>query len=184
VAFNYRTLVVAGGIPIDIECWQKSLVKCLRGKAIAIKNREEIAFESNGIAIYIPSIIIIINTYFMGRLEFVNTIPLNRRNLWLRDKGHCMYCNTKITTEEVTFDHVIPCSRGGKTVWTNVVCSCGLCNNKKDNRTPKQAHMTLVKPPVIPRLSKKVVRNMIKKLGSITISEESWKDYWDVTLLS
>jgi len=180
---DYRTLVVAGGVPINVECWQKSLMKCLTGKAVAIKNRKEIAFESNGIVTYVPSIIIILNTYFMGKLTFVNTIPLNRRNLWLRDQGRCMYCNNKVSTEEVTFDHVIPQSKGGKTIWSNVVCSCGICNNKKDNRTPKQAHMTLVKSPTTPRLNKKVVRNMIRKLGSITITEESWKDYWDVSLL-
>lgn len=181
---DYKTLVVAGGTPIDVECWQKSLIKCLTGKAVAIKNREEVAFESNGRVTYIPSIIVILNVYFMGRLTFVNTIPLNRRNLWLRDNGRCLYCNSKISTEEVTFDHVIPQSKGGKTTWTNVVCSCGICNNKKDNRTPKQAHMTLIKKPTVPKLSKKVVLSMIKKLGVVSINEESWKDYWDVTLLS
>lgn len=181
---DYKTLVVAGGVPIDVECWQKSLIKCLTGKAVAIKNREEIAFESNGVITYIPSIIVILNVYFMSRLTFVNTVPLNRRNLWLRDNGRCMYCNSKISTEEVTFDHVIPSSKGGLTTWTNVVCSCGICNNKKDSRTPKQAHMTLVKKPTVPRLSKKVVLKMIKKLGVTLISEESWRDYWDVTLLS
>ncbi len=181
---NYKTLVLAGGVPIDVESWQKSLTKCISGKAIAIKNRKEIAFETNGVVTYIPSIIVILNTYFMGRLRFVNTVPLNRRNLWLRDKGHCMYCNSKITTEEVTFDHVIPQSKGGKTTWTNVVCSCSICNNKKDNRTPKQARMTLVKAPTVPKLSKKVVQRMIKKLGTISINEDSWKGYWDVTLLS
>ena len=181
---NYKTLVVAGGVPIDVENWRKSLIKCLTGKALAIENREEIAFESNGVVTYIPSIIVILNTYFMGRLTFVNTVPLNRRNLWLRDDGRCIYCNSKISTEEVTFDHVIPQSKGGLTTWANVVCSCSVCNNKKDSRTPKQAHMTLVKKPTVPRLSKKVVLRMIKKLGLTSIHEESWKGYWDVTLLS
>ena len=133
---NLKTLVVAGGVPINVECWQKSLIKCLSGQAMAIKNRDEVAFESNGIVTYIPSIIVILNTYFMGRLTFVNTVPLNRRNLWLRDGGRCMYCNNKISTEEVTFDHVIPQDIGGETIWANIVCSCGGCNNKKDNRTP------------------------------------------------
>jgi len=181
---NYKTLVVAGGVPIDVECWRASLIKCLTGKAVAIKNREEVAFVSNNIVTYVPSIIVILNIYFMGRLTFVNTVPLNRRNLWMRDNGRCMYCNSKISTNEVTFDHIIPQSKGGRTTWTNVVCSCGICNNKKDNRTPKQAHMTLIKTPTVPRLSKKVVRNIIRKLGIEPIHEESWKGYWDVTLLS
>lgn len=181
---NYKTLVVAGGIPIDVEPWHRSLNKILAGKAYALENREEVAFISNGMITYIPSIICILNTYFMGRLTFVNTVPLNRRNLWVRDGGRCMYCNNKITTEEVTFEHVIPQGQGGKTVWTNVVCSCGLCNNKKDNRTPKQANMKLIKKPTVPRLNKKVVSRAFRKLGFEPIREESWKGYWDVTLIN
>lgn len=181
---NFKTLIIAGGVPIDVEPWQRALNKVLAGKAYAIENRKEIAFTSNGMVMYIPSIICILNTYFMSKLSFVNTVPLNRRNLWARDGGQCCYCGNKISTEETTFDHVIPMGQGGKTIWTNVVCSCSFCNNKKDNRTPKQANMKLIKKPTVPRLSKKVVSRVMKKLGIEPIHEESWKGYWDVTLIS
>lgn len=184
MSINLKTLVVAGGIPIDVEPWQRALNKVLSGKAVALKNRDQVAFTTNNLVVYIPSIICIINTYFIGRLTFVSTVPLNRRNLWSRDGGHCVYCNGKISTEEVTFDHIVPQGQGGKTSWTNVVCSCKTCNNRKDNRTPEQANMKLLKRATIPKLSKKVVAKVVRKLGIETIQEESWRGYWDVTLIN
>ena len=181
---NYKTLVVAGGIPIDVEPWKKSMNKILAGKAYAIQNREDVAFTCDGMITYIPSIICILNTYFIGRLSFINTVPLNRRNLWVRDGGRCAYCDTRLKTEEVTFEHVIPLGQGGETHWSNIVCSCSICNNKKDNRTPKQAGMKLLRKPTIPRLNKKVVSKVMKKIGFEPVKEESWKGYWDVTLIS
>ena len=72
----------------------------------------------------------------------------------------------------------------GKTEWTNVVCSCTFCNNRKDNRTPKQAGMKLLKKPTVPVLNKKVDARVMRKLGIEPISDETWKGYWDVTLLA
>jgi len=182
---NYKTLVIAGGTVIDVEPWKKSLNKIRAGKAFALENRDEVACIDNGLEMYIPSVICILNTYFMGRLTFVNTVPLTRRNLWIRDDSRCMYCGDKIMTEEATFDHVVPQCQGGKTLWTNVVCSCSSCNNKKDSRTPKQANMKLIKYPTVPKLNKKVVAKAVRKLGfGEPIQEEKWRGYWDVTLIS
>jgi len=182
---NYKTLVVAGGTVIDVEPWRKALHKIDAGKAYALENRDEVAYTSNGFAIYIPSVICILNTYFMGRLTFVNTVPLTRRNLWIRDEGMCVYCGSEITSEEITFDHMIPQGQGGEETWTNIVCSCSPCNNRKDNRTPKQANMKLLKYPTVPRLNKKVVAKAVRKLGfGEPLNEEKWRGYWDVTLIS
>lgn len=66
--------------------------------------------------------------------------PVNRREVLRRDQRICQYCGS---TKQLTLDHVIPRSKGGKHSWENVVTACERCNSRKGNRTPQQAGMTL-----------------------------------------
>lgn len=77
-------------------------------------------------------------------------INLNRKSVYLRDKYTCQYCYKKFNSKSLTLDHVIPKSRNGKTSWDNLVAACFKCNNKKRNRTPKEAGMTLLNDPIKP----------------------------------
>ncbi len=81
------------------------------------------------------------------------TVRFNRRNIFARDGNHCQYCGRHYPTSELSLDHVVPRSRGGETTWENIVCSCVKCNVKKGGRTPQEAHMHLVRPPVKPKRS-------------------------------
>ena len=65
---------------------------------------------------------------------------VNRREVLRRDRHTCQYCGN---TKHLTLDHVIRVSKGGKHSWDNVVTACESCNNRKGNRTPQQADMTL-----------------------------------------
>lgn len=75
------------------------------------------------------------------------TVRLNRRNIFLRDKYTCQYCGAKTDKTELTIDHVLPRSRGGHTVWRNVVLACTDCNVRKGNRLLHECGMRLLKPP-------------------------------------
>jgi 5-methylcytosine-specific restriction endonuclease McrA len=75
---------------------------------------------------------------------------LTRKNIYDRDEHRCQYCGKWFQADELNIDHVIPRSRGGKNTWGNLVCSCIKCNRKKDNRTPKEAGMKLLKKPIKP----------------------------------
>ncbi|MFW6358834.1 MAG: HNH endonuclease [Chroococcales cyanobacterium] len=80
------------------------------------------------------------------------TPPVNRREILRRDKHTCQYCDSK---KNLTIDHVIPRSKGGKHTWDNVVIACQRCNGRKGDRTPEQAKMPLKtkpQPPVHPAL--------------------------------
>ena len=79
------------------------------------------------------------------------TLRLNRRNLFARDDHRCQYCGSNFPTQQLSVDHVMPRSRGGKTTWDNVVCACVRCNTKKGGRTPREAKMKLMKTPRKPR---------------------------------
>jgi 5-methylcytosine-specific restriction endonuclease McrA len=73
---------------------------------------------------------------------------ISRRALFARDNWRCAYCGT--TGGRLTLDHVIPRSRGGGSVWENVVTSCAPCNLRKGDRLPEEVPMQLrytPKPP-------------------------------------
>jgi 5-methylcytosine-specific restriction endonuclease McrA len=76
--------------------------------------------------------------------------PLTNRELFLRDAHMCMYCGGQYPETMLTRDHVIPMSRGGRDGWSNVVTSCRSCNTRKGNRSPEEAHMTLLAVPYVP----------------------------------
>ena len=73
---------------------------------------------------------------------------ISRRALFARDRWRCQYCGTD--SGKLTLDHVVPRSRGGESVWENVVTSCAPCNLRKGNRTAEEAGMRLHSPPRAP----------------------------------
>ena len=66
---------------------------------------------------------------------------ISRRALFARDGWRCVYCGT--TNGRLTLDHVVPRSRGGESIWENVVTACAPCNHKKGNRTLEEAGLHL-----------------------------------------
>ena len=76
--------------------------------------------------------------------------PLSNKTLFARDRSICAYCGTKCQSKDLTRDHIVPQSKGGKDTWENVVAACKGCNNWKDNKTLEQADMQLLYIPYIP----------------------------------
>ncbi len=79
--------------------------------------------------------------------------PLSNRELFRRDRHTCMYCGREQADEALTRDHVMPLSRGGQDVWSNVVTACKRCNAHKGRRTPEEARMPLLAVPYTPNLA-------------------------------
>ena len=75
---------------------------------------------------------------------------MTNRELFLRDANLCMYCGNKFRTTSLTRDHVVPLSKGGKDLWSNVVTACRNCNIRKGSRTPEKSYMPLIAIPYIP----------------------------------
>jgi len=109
------------------------------------------------------------------------TVKFNRRNIFARDNNQCQYCGRKFPTTELSLDHVTPRSQGGPSSWENIVCACVACNVRKGGRTPKQAHMGLIRKPEKPKRSP-----MLNQKLSLN-KYQSWKTflenaYWSVEL--
>ena len=78
-------------------------------------------------------------------------VRFSRINVYGRDRSTCQYCGRRFPRTELNLDHVVPRSKGGRTTWQNVVCSCLDCNRRKGGRTPQKAGMRLIAPPRRPR---------------------------------
>lgn len=77
-------------------------------------------------------------------------LKFSRRNIYLRDDHRCQYCGKVPKKEELTIDHVLPRSKGGKTTWENVVLACIRCNMKKGSKLVHEAGLKLLNHPVKP----------------------------------
>jgi 5-methylcytosine-specific restriction endonuclease McrA len=120
------------------------------------------------------------------RLLFYDRLPrsevkFNRRNIFARDRNSCQYCGRRFPTCELSLDHVIPRSMGGKSAWENVVCACTKCNVKKGGQSLRQSGLKLIKQPVKPR------RNPLVHIHLGHERYSSWKQfldnaYWSVEL--
>lgn len=78
-------------------------------------------------------------------------VRFTRENLFERDRHCCQYCGNSFPEDDLSMDHVIPRTRGGRTSWENIVTACIPCNTRKANRLPHQANMHLIKKPSRPR---------------------------------
>lgn len=109
------------------------------------------------------------------------SVKLNRRNLFARDRNQCQYCGKHYPTNDLSLDHVRPRSHGGGESWENLVCACIRCNARKGGRTPEQACMSLIRKPERPK------RNPLITLRLGHEKYSSWKAfldhaYWSVEL--
>ena len=104
-----------------------------------------------------------------------------RFNVFLRDRFSCQYCADRLPTQDLTFDHVVPRSRGGRTTWENVVTACGACNLRKGSRMPREIGMI---PLVTPRQQTAYDLQGAGRGFPPNYLHESWRDYlyWDIEL--
>ena len=133
--------------------------------------------QGAGWAIAVPEIMIL-KDYKGINAELVK---FSRRNIFYRDSNICQYCAKKFRTHDLTIDHVLPKSRGGISEWKNVALACYRCNSLKDNRTPKEAEMPLLKHPKRPLWSEMKIRGT---MGVIPKSCEAFLGdmYWNKDL--
>lgn len=84
--------------------------------------------------------------YVVMRWRYGRTPRWSKRGVHLRDLGLCAYCGRRGNS----VDHIVPISRGGGSSWENTVLACSSCNNRKRDRTPAEAGMSLRITPRVP----------------------------------
>ncbi|ARO14711.1 HNH endonuclease family protein [Ketogulonicigenium robustum] len=158
--------------PLSLWPWQEA-VKAVVMDRISIVAEYDATIHSPRRTIRIPSVVVL-KDYVKPRKR----VAFTRFNLFLRDGFCCQYCGS---TSDLTFDHVVPRMRGGKTSWTNVVAACQPCNLHKGSRSLRQAGMQLMRPAREPTASdlQSVGRRFKPRALHVT-----WQDYlyWDSEL--
>ncbi len=161
--------------PLKIINWKKAITMLCLGKVEVIEEYDQ-EIRSVSFSLRLPSVVRLLK--LIKRPQ--NPIKFSRQNIYARDRYKCQYCGRQFPSEELTYDHVLPKSRGGKTQWGNIVTCCVDCNRKKGGRTPDEAAMKLVRKPARP--------SWIPALR-ITIGfqkvPDTWRDYlyWTVELV-
>ena len=129
--------------PLSICSVQRSMKLLFLEKAELLHDDPEKELSTTRTSYQYPSVIRLRNYI---RIPYTKVV-LSRRNIMRRDKFSCQYCAKK---SDLTIDHVLPKSRGGKDQWENLVTACEKCNVKKGNKTPQEAQMPLIRKPYRP----------------------------------
>lgn len=144
--------------------------------AVLAVGPDEPCVRSVALRIKVPEIILL--TGYNGMPS--KAVTFTRRNLYRRDRNTCQYCGKRPGTTELSIDHVVPYSRGGRNTWENCVLACMRCNRRKGNRLPEEAGLRLLRTPYRPRWTPILEIPVGRRLQSWErfVSER----YWNVEL--
>ncbi|EFV12539.2 HNH endonuclease [Segniliparus rugosus] len=145
-----RSLAGGATLVLNVGFEPLNIIPHRRAVVLVYSDRAELVEPTNLLArseraeLQVPSVIRL-SRYV--RIPYRATVPLTRTAVVARDKHRCVYCGGK----PETIDHVVPRSRGGQHVWTNVVAACQKCNHKKGNRLLSELGWTLRDAPSAPK---------------------------------
>ena len=128
--------------PLSLWPWEEA-VKAVYQDRVDVVSLYEKVVRSPSMEMQLPSVIALKSYVDQDRSP-----AFTRFNVFLRDGFACQYCGQ---STELTFDHVVPRSQGGRTTWDNIVAACSPCNLAKGGRTPRQAMMPIRREPYRPQ---------------------------------
>ncbi len=158
--------------PLSLWPWQEAIKAVFLDRVTILAEYEQVV-RSQRSAIRIPSVVVL-----KDYVKPQKRVAFTRFNLFLRDEFCCQYCSSK---GDLTFDHVVPRSKGGVTSWENVVAACSPCNLRKGNKSLKQSGMHLRRAPHQP--GPEEMQNAGRRFPPNYL-HDSWMDflYWDAEL--
>lgn len=140
---NRPCLVLNGSFePIHICTARRAMTLLAKGAAI-VQEPSKHFIKTAHVRFPLPSVIRLLSYRHVPRY----TRAVSRKSIFLRDGHRCQYCLEKFIAAKLTLDHVIPKSKGGRNSWENLVACCYPDNNRKGDRTPDEAGMTLATKP-------------------------------------
>ena len=158
--------------PLSLWPWQEVVKAVFLDRVDVISTYDQV-IRSPSFEMELPSVVALKSFVPQNRPP-----AFTRFNLFLRDGFACQYCGDP---NDLTFDHVIPRSRGGRTTWENIVTACSPCNLTKGGRTPREAQMHPHRHPVRPTAFE--LQDNGRRFPPNHL-HESWLDYlyWDIEL--
>jgi len=174
---NYPALVLNADyapvsfFPLSVWSFERTLRNVLKGRVTVVETYDTVlrspTFE------YVPPSVVSLNTY----VKRPNKVRFTRMNVFLRDKFTCQYCGNEKKVSQLTFDHVVPRSHGGKTSWENIVSCCAKCNTLKADRRD-------MKPKTKPKQPQVLNMKSLRNKYSTSEFNQTWVDYlyWESEL--
>ena len=158
--------------PLSLWPWQE-VVKAVFQDRVDVVSTYDKVVHSPSIEFQLPSVVSLKQYVDQDRPP-----AFTRFNLFLRDGFACQYCGC---AQDLTFDHIIPRSRGGRTTWENIVTACAPCNLRKGGRTPREAGMHPGKSTRRPSMYE--LQDLGRRFPPHYL-HQSWLDYlyWDIEL--
>lgn len=132
--------------PHRVATWEEAIVYMLDGTADVLEEYEA-TVSSPSVTLRIPAVMRLRKEIRSHK----NGIKFSRINVLARDGFRCCYCGDRKKPRELTYDHVLPRCRGGKTIFQNIVSACRSCNTRKGRRTPQEAGMRMHFKPFVPK---------------------------------
>lgn len=150
--------------PIRILSVRQGLELLTRGKVFVEKATDKEVYPG----VFLPSVIVLREQVRIPHKR----ARASKKNIFLRDGYTCQYCGRAFDRSELSLDHILPQSRGGKDTWENLVAACKPCNGRKDDQTPEEAGMPLIRR-VIPA-TVHTSRGILRSLG---MQVQDWSFY-------
>ena len=158
--------------PLSIWCWQDAVKSVFLNRVSIVSNYKR-KIRSPSFEMNLPSVIAL-----KSFIQPSKNPNFTRFNVFLRDKFACQYCGDR---KDLTFDHLLPKSKGGLTDWNNVVTACSSCNVRKGGKLYEHCDLKLANKPYAPTVEDlhKNGRNFPPNFLHV-----SWMDYlyWDIEL--
>jgi 5-methylcytosine-specific restriction endonuclease McrA len=158
--------------PLSLWSWQDTIKAVFLDRVNIVSSYDQ-TVRSPSVELQLPSVVSL-KTY----IKPARNPAFTRFNVFLRDRFTCQYCGAH---EELTFDHVVPRSRGGSTRWDNIVAACSPCNLRKADRMPEEVRMWPACSPVQPSVNDLHTNGRAFPPNYL---HDSWLDflYWDAPL--
>lgn len=158
---DYRPLCY---LPLSTIPWQQAVKLSFLDRIKILETYDDWEVHSPTTTMEVPALAIT-----KEYMKYKQGVRFSRKNLSLRDMHTCQYCMETFSAGELTIDHVVPVSKGGKTTWENCCIACYPCNQKKGNK--------LIQPNRLP--FRPMAWHLINNIppSSFSIKHESWKPY-------
>lgn len=174
---NTTLVLNASYEPMRVVSWERAICMWLDEKVEILATYSERVYDAlKDWCGKMPAVVRLLKYVSLS----VKTVKFSRINVFGRDHFSCQYCGIQPGTSSLTYDHVVPKSRGGATRWENIVTCCIQCNWKKADRTPEEAGMKLLQKPHTPD-RKPLMRRMV---FDIPHTPDEWRSYlyWQTEL--
>lgn len=155
--------------PLSVQSMKKILKAIIKNKINVVEEYDETVLIS-GTTIHLPK------TVVLKKYIHTHQVPkFNRYNVFLRDKFTCQYCGKRFSSNELTFDHIVPRVKNGKTEWTNIITACRHCNGKKGSKDAKGKYIPLSLPHI--PSNAELLRNLKELQLDIGSQLKNWEQW-------